>query len=126
MKPQPLDLEELKKDMYPEDIFPKITNNEWKKINKLLMKELGFPLDRVSANLNRKMWKNMSEWFVEQIKSAVQGLLAEIENRKEMLERTINYVTQKRKCSVKARIDELDTILWKIKKYFPDEVKENE
>jgi len=75
MKPQPLDLEELKKDMYPKDIFPEITNNEWKKINELLQKELGFPLDRVAGNINRMMWNNMSEWFIERIKSACEFYL---------------------------------------------------
>jgi len=41
----------------------------------LLKRELGFPLDRVAGNINRKMWKNMGEWFVERIKSACEFYL---------------------------------------------------
>ena len=67
----------------------------------------------------------IEKYIKQRIQEAVQRLIKEIENRKEMLEQTIFYVTQKRKCSVKARIDELDTILWKIKKYFPEEANEN-
>lgn len=72
-KPKPLSL-----DMdfpYPKDIFPEITEEEWKKIDKLLRKEMGFSLDRVSANISRKMWDNMREWFIEQIKSACEFYL---------------------------------------------------
>jgi hypothetical protein len=75
MKPKPLDLEELKQNRYPKDIFTEITGKEWEKINKILIKELGFSLDRVSGNISRKMWKNMSEWFIERIKSACEFYL---------------------------------------------------
>jgi len=61
---------------YPEDIFPEITKEEWKKIDELLKRELGFPLDRVAGNINRKMWNNMRERFLEMARE----LLEEIEN----------------------------------------------
>ena len=68
MNPEPLNLED--KNPYPTDIFTEITDEEWKNINKILEKELGFPLDRVAGNINRKLWNNMREWFKERVKSA--------------------------------------------------------
>ena len=79
-EPKPLSLD--KECPYPEDIFPEITKEEWERIDKLLKKEMGFSLDRVAGNINRKMWNNMKEWFTERIKSAVQGLKQDIEKRK--------------------------------------------
>ena len=38
---------------YPEYLFTQMTDKEWLKINKLLKKEMGFPLDKVSGNLMR-------------------------------------------------------------------------
>jgi len=66
MTEKPLDLE----NPYPEDIFPEISEKEWKKIDELLKRELGFPLDRVAGNINRKMWNNMKDWFTERVKKA--------------------------------------------------------
>jgi len=77
MKPKPLDLEN--ENPYPEDIFPEITKEEWDKIDKLLLKEMGFSVDRVAGNVGRKLWNGIREKFRERIKSAVQGLLNEIE-----------------------------------------------
>jgi len=51
--------EKLKKEIkdiqnpYPEYLFTQMTDKEWLKINKLLKKEMGFPLDKVSGNLMR-------------------------------------------------------------------------
>jgi hypothetical protein len=39
---------------YPEDIFPPISPRDLRKINLLLKRELGFPLDRLSAHIMRK------------------------------------------------------------------------
>jgi len=44
------------KNPYPKTIFPEITVEEYKKINELLIKNLGFPLDRLSGNIGRKVW----------------------------------------------------------------------
>ena len=44
------------KNPYPENIFIPISKNEWKKINDIITKEMGFPLDRVSGNLMRMGW----------------------------------------------------------------------
>lgn len=38
---------------YPKDIFTPISDKEYMKINELLKKEMGFPIDRVSADLMR-------------------------------------------------------------------------
>jgi hypothetical protein len=51
-------LERLPKNPYPEDIFTPITVIEWKKLNKLIKKEMGFSLDRVSGDLMRRGWNN--------------------------------------------------------------------
>jgi len=84
MKPEPLNIEELKKDMYPEDVFPNITNEEWQKIDKIIQKEMGFSLDRISANINRKIWNNMKDWFLIRIKSACEFYL-EYKDKPELL-----------------------------------------
>ena len=44
---------------YHEDIFPEISSEEWKTIDKLLQKNLGFPLDRVSGNIGRTVWRGV-------------------------------------------------------------------
>jgi len=67
------------KNPYPEKIFPPIEEEEWRRIDELLRKELGFPLDRVSGNIGRIVWNNL----MEDVKSAVQGLLEEIEKKQE-------------------------------------------
>ncbi|MDL1957001.1 MAG: hypothetical protein LWW95_08165 [Candidatus Desulfofervidus auxilii] len=45
-----------KENPYPESVFPEISLEEYKKINELLIKHLGFPLDRLSGNIGRKIW----------------------------------------------------------------------
>jgi len=67
MKPKPLKV----KNLYPEDVFPEITEEEWKRIDELLKKNMGFSLDRVSANICRRVRKR----FLEDIKSACEFYL---------------------------------------------------
>jgi ACT domain-containing protein len=50
--------ETLDKDAYPLDIFPNISSDEISKINALLKKEMGFPIDRLSAYIMRFAVKN--------------------------------------------------------------------
>jgi hypothetical protein len=50
--------EKLDKDAYPLDIFPNISSDEISKINALLKKEMGFPIDRLSAYIMRFAVKN--------------------------------------------------------------------
>jgi len=120
-KPKPLDLKE--ENPYPEDIFPKITDKEWKKINELLKKELGFPLDRVAGNINRKMWNNMRDWFLERLKSAVQGLLEDINSSYGC----IYHQGGNDDCIICTAIGQtLNEVQRKIKKWFPDVVIEDE
>jgi len=119
VKPKPLDLKE--ENPYPEDIFPEITDKEWKKINELLKKELGFPLDRVAGNINRKMWNNMRDWFLERIKSAVQGLLIDMEVTD--LDEIVCSDGSHRRMDEKTRKRIITDL---IKKWFPDMVSENE
>lgn len=116
---KPLDLRT--ENPYPEDIFPEITKEEWEKIDELLKRELGFQLDRVAGNINRKMWNNIKEWFLERIKSAVQGLLNEVEKME-------NYATKIQKEDLtefmkgywKGQQNLINELKRQIKKWFPD------
>jgi hypothetical protein len=47
---------EKMKNPYPSEIFTPISKSDLLKINKLLIKELGFPIDRLSGNLGRTIW----------------------------------------------------------------------
>lgn len=40
---------------YPEDLFAIIPKEDYKKINELLIKEMGYPLDRLSGNIGRQL-----------------------------------------------------------------------
>ncbi|HDJ96538.1 MAG TPA: hypothetical protein ENG45_00515 [Candidatus Aenigmarchaeota archaeon] len=65
--------EQPQNNPYPEDIFTPISKEEWKKINEVLKRELGVPLDRVSGNIGRKLY----EGFMVK----VNELLSDIEKR---------------------------------------------
>lgn len=55
---------------YPTDIFPEITDKAWKDIQKVLNdKFLGFPFDRISANLMRKARLNFKDEIKQQLKN---------------------------------------------------------
>ena len=58
------------KNVYPEDIFPKIELEEWQrdKLNEFLESNFGFPIDRFSAELMRRARNNLCEELTKQIK----------------------------------------------------------
>ena len=47
-----------KKNNYPVDIFPNICQGDLEKINRILLKEMHFPLDRLSAYIAREIIAN--------------------------------------------------------------------
>jgi len=94
------------KNPYPEKIFPPIEEEEWRRIDELLRKELGFPLDRVSGNIGRIVWNNL----MEDVKSAVQGLLEDLERAKRVT------------CDENKKAH-LDYCIYLVKKWFPDVVE---
>ena len=49
----------LTSDPYSEDIFLPIPKEDFTKINELLKKELGYPLDRLSGNIGRELYKSL-------------------------------------------------------------------
>ena len=56
------------KNPYPEEIFPPIPKKDFDKINDFLKKEMGYPIDRLSGNMGRKLYKSLIEEIKEVIK----------------------------------------------------------
>jgi len=50
----------LTSDPYSEDIFLPIPKKDFTKINELLKREMGYPLDRVSGNVGRELYKSLN------------------------------------------------------------------
>jgi len=59
---------------YPERIFTPITDRQYAKIHKILLKELNIPLDRISADLMRQGF--------EVCKNTILNMLEEEEGEK--------------------------------------------
>ena len=57
-----------KENPYPEDVFLPIEKEDFNKINNWLKKKLGYPIDRLSGNLGRKIYKSIVEEIKEVIK----------------------------------------------------------
>jgi hypothetical protein len=58
------------KNPYPTDIFPEITSKSFKEIQEVLNEKfLGFPFDRISANLMRRARINFKEELKQQLKN---------------------------------------------------------
>ena len=57
-----------KENPYPKDIFLPISKEDFNKINNWLKKELGYPIDRLSGNLGRNIYKSIIEKIKEVIK----------------------------------------------------------
>jgi len=68
-------LEKFIVDPYPESIFPKVSEDQIKKIHDFCQKELGFPIDRLSAAILRPCWKLISD--------EISGVLKEINKQGE-------------------------------------------
>ena len=51
----------LKNNPYPEDIFTPILKEDYIKINDLLKKEMGYPIDRLFGNMGRKIYQTIGE-----------------------------------------------------------------
>jgi predicted transcriptional regulator len=49
----------LTSDPYSEDIFLPIPKKDFTKINELLNEEMGYPLDRLSGNIGRELYKSL-------------------------------------------------------------------
>jgi len=65
-----MDMKELiqfleEKNPYPKEIFPPIPKEDFNKINDLLKKEMGYPIDRLSGNIGRKLYKSIIEVIKE-------------------------------------------------------------
>ena len=50
---------------YPQDIFIPLTNAQWRRLNKLIKKELGFPLDKLSGEIGRKLYDGLKHRYTE-------------------------------------------------------------
>ncbi len=59
---------------YPIDIFLEIDERIIPLINKWLKKELGFPLDRLSAHIGRKVRKNLQEELLSKVNGNIKSL----------------------------------------------------
>ncbi len=59
---------------YPIDIFLEIDERIIPLINKWLKKELGFPLDRLSAHIGRKVRKNLQEELLSKVNGNSKSL----------------------------------------------------
>ena len=53
--------EVLNENPYPTDIFPIVTTKQLNDIHEMLLKEFGFPLDRLSGHIGRVLRKGLSE-----------------------------------------------------------------
>jgi len=49
----------LTSDPYSKDIFLPIPKEDFTKINDLLKREMGYPLDRISGNVGRELYKSL-------------------------------------------------------------------
>ncbi len=54
---------------YPKDIFTPLTKKQYAEINGLLREHFGFPIDRLSGNIGRELWK----LIISQIKERLKG-----------------------------------------------------
>ncbi len=52
---------------YPENIFTPIPKEDYSKINNLLKKEMGYPIDRLSGNIGNRLYKALSKDLVKVI-----------------------------------------------------------
>jgi hypothetical protein len=57
----------ISKNPYPEDIFTPIPKEDFAKINDLLKKEMGYPLDRLSGHIGREFHKSLIETLKEML-----------------------------------------------------------
>ena len=57
-----------KENPYPEDVFLIIKKEDLNKINNFFKKELGYPMDRLSGNMGRRIYKSITEILREIIK----------------------------------------------------------
>ena len=51
--------------IYPKNIFPKLNNLELTRINRMLIKDFGFPLDRLSAHIGRLILQGLNKKLME-------------------------------------------------------------
>ena len=55
---------------YPESIFPEISTQDLAIIHDFLRREMGFPIDRLSGHLGRKIYKSIIDDLIEKLKEA--------------------------------------------------------
>jgi len=62
-----LSLDKIKKfksfNPYPEELFLPLTKEEVEKANDILMRELGFGIDRIAGHIGRKIWNITMDWL---------------------------------------------------------------
>ena len=92
--------DELPVNPYPESIFTPVTDEQYKKINELLIKEMGFPIDRLSGDIGRHNYR----WMTEAIKLSFAKLTEENTRLKEELEICRDANTQKKKEAQRLRV----------------------
>ena len=68
----------IKSNPYPKSIFPSIPKEDYDKINNLLKKEMGYPIDRLSGNIGNGLYKALSKDLIK-----VVGWLKQIEKDRE-------------------------------------------
>ena len=51
--------------IYPKDIFPELSKSQLKNIHEMLIKDFGFPLDRLSAHIGRLILQGLNKKLME-------------------------------------------------------------
>ena len=51
--------------IYPKDIFPELSKAQFKNIHEMLIKDFGFPLDRLSAHIGRLILQGLNKKLME-------------------------------------------------------------
>ena len=117
----------LKNNPYPEDIFTPILKEDYIKINDLLKKEMGYPIDRLFGNMGRKVYQTIGEDLKPIISLLQQG---EADNKE--LKIVKEELKKYRQMWVKLRTDnyyhyrEMQYFLDELEQeYFPKEVSQN-
>jgi len=101
----------LTSDPYSEDIFLPIPKEDFTKINELIKKEMGYPLDRLSGNIGRELYKSLKN--SKELRKAI-ALLKQGERYRQMWEEDAKEWLG----------NDLDLEMWMNEtkqKYFPEE-----
>ena len=116
----------LTSDPYSEDIFLPIPKKYFTKINELLRKEVGYPLDRLSGNIGRELYKSLKN--SKEINEII-ALLQQGEKYRLIIEkiyRILNPIRAFKVITIQDRLDILHNIQQILKdEYFSKEMSKN-